>query len=148
MQEHAEVIRLESQLTVPTRDRNHLSDLWIAIKTSTRLAVWAEAFARMAVTYDAGTLQLVRMSDQRGWVVARGVDLRLHSPADVETKVRELVALANRATGASVATSPVVPSVTPWGVRVGSVLRASGNAARFVVAASPPRRKIDASSAR
>lgn len=154
MLEHAEVIRLESQLTVPTRNHAHLSDLWIAIASRIRLAVWAEAFSRVADGYDArmtgaGTVQLVCMSDQRGWVVARGVDLRLRSPSDVEASVRDLVKLANGVVGTTHASSPVPPSQTQsrWGTRFRAALKTSGDAALVVVDAPRRRPKIDTSSA-
>jgi hypothetical protein len=151
MHEHAQVLQLESQLTVPTRNRTHLSDVWVAIASGTHLTLWAEALQRVADSYDTrrsgtGTMQLVRMSDQRGWIVARGVDLRLCSPSDVEETVRDLITLANRAAGAQVTNSPAAPSATKWAYRIRSALWAGGNTA-MIVAAPPRGTKIEASSA-
>ena len=78
MIKHAEVIRLESQLTVPTRNRSHLSDLWIAIAWCARLSEWVTKFEPVAERHNvpmtaAGKVQLVPMSDRQGWIVARGV---------------------------------------------------------------------------
>ena len=93
MHEHVEVIRLESQLTVPTRNHPHLSDVWIAIATQTPLSEWTNAFKRItasnrALTVGAGSVQLVCMSDRRGWIVARGTDLRRCSLSDLEAWCR------------------------------------------------------------
>ena len=48
--QHVEVIRLESQLTVPTRDHANLSDVWIAIASRSRLVKWADALDRVAAS--------------------------------------------------------------------------------------------------
>ena len=152
MQEHAEVVRLEPQLTVPTRNRAHLSDVWIAIASHSRLTVWADALQSVSDSYHtrrngAGTVQLVCMSDHRGWIVERGVDLRLCSTSDVEKSVRELVTLANRAVRPRSVRSPSVQHEARWGYRVRLALEASRNAAMIVAAVPVRRAKVDASTA-
>lgn len=152
MQEHAEVIRLEPQLTVPTRNRAHLSDVWIAIASRTRLTVWADALQSVSHSYHtwrsgAGTVQLVCMSDHRGWIVERGADLSVCSTSDVEKSVRELVALANRVVCPRSTISPSMATEMPWGYRVRLALAASRNAAMIVASVPIRRAKVDASSA-
>ena len=151
MQEHAEVIRLESQLTVPTRNRAHLSDLWVAISWHPRLSEWAEEFERIAEGFNvpataAGKVQLVPMSERQGWIVSRGVDLALYSPADVEAIVRGLVAQINGAmTSSSVAAKPT-RIAGKWSHMLRSALQASGNAALGMVPDPRPRAEADAPS--
>ena len=151
MHEHAEVIRLEAQLTVPTRNRAHLSDLWIAIAARTRLTEWAEGFEAVAVSHNvpataAGRVQLVPMGDRQGWIVARGVDLSLYSPADVEAIVRGLVARVNGALDLPLASAASAPSATSWSHRIRSAVQAGGNAARGMVSDTNGRVHVDASS--
>ena len=151
MQNQAEVVRLESQLTVPTRDRSHLSDLWIAIACTESLAEWAVEFSEM-VSRDrdpndaSGTLQVVALSERKGWLVARGVDLSAHDSADIEDKVRSVVTRVNL----GVATSPAVdsaPSPMPWS-RVGAVMQSRGNSVRRLLSSSRPGPAVDAMSGR
>ena len=151
MHEHAEVIRLEAQLTVPTRNRAHLSDLWIAIAARTRLTEWAEGFEAVAVSHNvpataAGRLQLVPMSDRQGWIVARGVDLSLYSPADIEAIVRGLVARVNGSLESPLAIAGSAPSATSWSDRIRSAVHASGNAAKGMVTDTRGRVQVDASA--
>lgn len=133
MQEHAEVIRLESQLTVPTRNRAHLFDMWVAISFHPRLSEWAEEFARSAEAHNvpataAGKVQLVPMSERQGWVVSRGVDLALYSPADVEAIVRGLVAQINGAMTSPSAAAKPARTAGKWSHMLRSTVQASGNA--------------------
>ena len=148
MQNQAEVVRLESQLTVPTRDKSHLSDLWIAISCTESLAAWTVEFNDM-VSRDqdpgdaAGTLQVVAMSERKGWLVARGVDLSAHDAADIEDKVRSVVTRVN----SGVASSPTVDSAPsspmPWS-RVGAVMQSGGNSVRRLLSSSRPGSAVDA----
>ena len=152
MQNQAEVVRLESQLTVPTRDKSHLSDLWVAISCTESLAVWAVEFNEMVSCDEepsdaTGTLQVVAMSERKGWVVARGVDLSAHNGADIEDKVRSVVTRVNR----GVASSPTVVSAPsspmPWS-RVGAVMQSGGNSVRRLLSSSRPGPSVDAMSGR
>ena len=126
MQNQAEVVRFESQLTVPTRNRSHLSDLWIAISCTKSLAAWADEFcAILAREQDrgdtSGTLEVVAMSESKGWVVARGVDLSTHDTADIEENVRSVVKRVNN----GVPPLPIVdnfPSSTPPWSRIGAIM--------------------------
>ena len=100
MTNSAEVVRFESQLTVPTRDRPQCSDLWIAVSCGACLTSWAAEFDRIAPCQEAiggsaGTFEVVVMSAHQGWVVARGVDLTIHRVAEIEKMVRKVVARVN-----------------------------------------------------
>jgi hypothetical protein len=115
MLNRAEVVRFESQLTVPTRDRAHLSDLWIAVSCRTGFASWAAEFVRIApgngaAGPTAGTLQVVAMSAHKGWVVARGVDLSIHGDDEIEEMVRSVVARVNLGTQALPQAESTAPS--------------------------------------
>ena len=151
MREHAEVVRLESQLTVPTRNRAHLSDLWIAIAWRARLSEWAMQFETVADCHNmpvtaAGKVHLVPMSERQGWIVARGVDLTVYSPADIEAIVRGLVAQVNGAMDPPSANAVVAQVVPRWSHRVRSVMQASGNAALGMVPDARLRPEADVSS--
>ena len=141
MHEHVEVIRLESQLTVPTRNHPDLSDVWIAIASQTRLSEWSDVFNRLAasnrmLTSGAGNVQLVCMSDRRGWIVLRGTDLRRSSLPDLEAKVRQLVIQVNSAVSATSETAARAPRTIPWSHRLRLALRARAHAA-----VTPSRRR-------
>lgn len=148
---HAEVIRLESQLTVPTRNRAHLSDLWVAISWHARLSEWVEEFERVAQGHNvpataAGRVQLVPMSERQGWIVSRGVNLTLYSPADIEAIVRGLVAKVNLAMSSpSIATKPD-RSGGKWSYMLRSAVQAGGKAALGMVPDARLRAEADASS--
>ena len=147
MIEQAEVIQLESQLTVPTRDRAHLSDLWIAIAWCPRLTDWAREFDRVAERHNvpvtaAGMVHLVSMSDRQGWIVARGVDLALYSPTDIEAIVRGLVTEVNGAINSPPASPGAAPSAITWSNRIRSAVQAGGSAAIGMV--PDPHRRVDA----
>ena len=151
MHEHAEVIRLESQLTVPTRNCAHLSDLWIAIAWSAGSTEWALEFAMVAEGHNvpvtgAGRVELVPMSDRQGWIVARGVDLALYSPADVEAIVRGLVAQINGAMTSPSVTAKPDRTAGKWSQMLRSAVQASGNAALGMVPDPRPRAEADAPS--
>lgn len=114
----AEVVRFESQLTVPTRDRPHLSDLWIAVSCRTGFTAWAAEFNRIAPCQEAigdsaGTLEVVVMSAHQGWVAARGVDLTIYGVGEIEEMVRTVVARVNLCTPVL----PQVESTSPSGLR-------------------------------
>ena len=151
MIEHAEVIRLESQLTVPTRNRAHLSDLWIAIAWCARLTEWAREFEIVAERHNvpvtaAGKVHLVPMSDRQGWIVARGVDLSLYSSEHIEAIVRGLVAEVNSAISPPTANAGTAPSATTWSHRIRSAVQASGSAAMGMVPVPRRRAEADATS--
>lgn len=130
MQNLAEVVRFESQLTVPTRNRSHLSDLWIAISCTKSLVAWAAEFERVVTrqaTSDgtSGTLEVVAMSERQGWVVARGVDLTMHGSTDIEEMVQSVVARVNLGV-VPLPTPESVPSVAvPW-TRIAAFLQSGG----------------------
>ena len=93
----AHVLRLEEQLTVPTRDRTNLVDLWFSLGWNAGLEKWAREFATNADGHNStpkasGILQLVPMSERGGWIVARGVDLTRISRLEMEVLVGKLVA--------------------------------------------------------
>ena len=150
MQNQAEVVQLESQLTVPSRNRSHLSDLWIAISCTENLAAWAAEFnAIVSGSEDreatSGTLQVVAMSERTGWVVARGVDLSTHDSAHVEKNVRSVVMRVNR----GVAPLPTVDSnstPTPQSWSIGATLRSGGNVVRRLLSSSRTGPAVDAMS--
>ena len=96
----AHVLRLEEQLTVPTRDRTHLVDLWFSLRWNAGLEKWASEFADIAGVHNStpqasGLLELFPMSERGGWIVARGVDLRRISQLEMEALVGKLVAEIN-----------------------------------------------------
>ena len=151
MYEHAEVLRLESQLTVPTRSRAHLSDLWFAMAWGARSPEWAEGFQIVAARHNvpvtaAGRVELVPMSERQGWVVARGVDLSVYATAEIETIVRGLVAQVNVDLYSPPASAGSRPTAATWSRRFGTALRASGNAVAGMVSAPGQRAEADASS--
>lgn len=151
MHEHARVIRLESQLTVPTRNRAHLSDLWFAVAWHARLSEWSQEFEAVAERHNvpvtaAGKVNLVPMSDRQGWIVARGVDLKLNSSADIEAIVCGLVAQVNGAMDTPSANPVAASSGAKWSQRIRSAVQAGGNAALGMVPNPRPRAEVDASS--
>ena len=100
MLEPAEVEGIEAQLTVPSRNHPQLVDLWIAIKRSSAGLVWEREFSALAARENArhshaGELEVIPFTERRGWIVARGVNHRAISSADVETLVRRVVGQAN-----------------------------------------------------
>ena len=93
---HAEIVRLESQLTIPSRHLPHLRDFWISVSWNSDNARWASAFADL-VTLDGaaptafGAFSVEPLSPNKGWIVARGVDGKLVRPEDLEAAAsREL----------------------------------------------------------
>ena len=100
MVEHAEIVRIESQLTIPSRHYPHLRDYWISISWKAGNEQWVRAFADVAASFDAmptafGSLSVEPLSPAKGWIVARGVDGKLVRPSDLEKKVRELASEVN-----------------------------------------------------
>ena len=151
MQNQAEVVRLESQLTVPTRNKSHLSDLWIAISCTDSLVAWAAEFERVMTREQKsdgspGTFEVVAMSERQGWVVARGADLTMHGSADIETMVRSVVARVN----VGVVPLPSTESTPTAGVRwtrIADFLQPGGNVDRQR-SASRPSTAVDALAGR
>ena len=152
MQNQAEVVRFESQLTVPTRSNSRLSDLWVAISCTNGVMEWAPEF-RAALSNDrqtavtAGTLEVVAMSERQGWVVARGVDLSAHDSSEIVDKVRSVVVRANLGALREPAVDSASLSPLPWS-RIGAVLKFGGDTARRHAPASRPRQAVDAISGR
>ena len=152
MQNQAEVVRFESQLTVPTRNRSHLSDLWIAISCTKSLAAWANEFcAILGREQDrgdtSGTLEVVAMSERKGWVVARGVDLSAHGTAAIEENVRLVVTRVNHGVPSSPTVDSVPSSTPPWS-RIGVIMQAGGNALRGRLSSSQTLPAVDGVSGR
>jgi hypothetical protein len=95
-----EVVGLQSQLTVPSRDHPQRVDLWIEVTRPERTERWDEEFhtATAAVIGDAApvrSLSLQTLSRYRGWIVARGVPRDHDAHCAVEACVRALVAQVN-----------------------------------------------------
>jgi hypothetical protein len=143
----AEVIGLEEQLTVPSRYRPDLVDLWISIRWHAAETEWSREFNAIAeneraMLLPAGVLQVVSLTQQQGWVVARSVNIRSTPPKEIESLVRGLV---NRANERLIPPAPV-PSAPPrndsWPSRLRSTLAEIG--AEVFGAWPPPRRSRDA----
>lgn len=100
MLDHAEVVGLEEQLTVPARYRPDLVDLWISIRWNAPDQGWSKEFHALAQQESAslspaGTFQVVSLSDRQGFIVARCTNVKFIQPRDVESLVRGLVARTN-----------------------------------------------------
>ena len=152
MQNEAEVVRFESQLTVPTRNRPHRSDLWFAISCTNSLAEWASDFGALAYGENDnettfGTLEVVAMSEHKGWVVARGVDLSAHDSAEIEEKVRSVVLHVNSGVPPVPTVATTQTSTHPWS-RIGAAVQSGGNSMRRVLSDSRPGPAVDAMSGR
>lgn len=96
----AEVIGLEEQLTVPSRYQPDLVDLWISIRWHVSETEWSREFNAIAENergslLPAGALQVVSLTQQQGWVVARSINIRSTPPKEIESLVRGLVTRAN-----------------------------------------------------
>jgi hypothetical protein len=101
-----EVVGLQSQLTVPSRQHPQRVDLWIEVNWPERTERWEEEFrtATAAVSGDsapARSLSLQTLSRYRGWVVARGVPRDRDAHRAVEACVRALVQQVNEKCAAS-----------------------------------------------
>jgi hypothetical protein len=111
MVDRAEVVGLERQLTVPSRHRGHLVDVWVAVEWQPGYESWVPEFqslcaAPAAVPDSLGAIEVVPMSAQRGWVVARGVNRKVIALEQVESEVRTIVGQVN----ARVAEAPMMQS--------------------------------------
>ena len=96
-----EVVGLQSQLTVPSRQQPHLVDLWIEVNWPEKTHRWDAEFeaAAAAVPGDSapfGALSLETLSQYRGWIVARRVSRDGDARLAVEACVRAMVATANQ----------------------------------------------------
>ena len=134
MQNQAEVVRLESQLTVPSRHRAHLSDLWIAISCTESLPSWGAEFGtvvgrQVPLVNTAGTLEVVAMTERQGWIVARGVDLSRHGNTDIEEMVRSVVARVNVGTALVPAVKDTSSARLPW-TRIAAAFQSGRSMAR------------------
>ena len=147
---HAQIVRLESQLTVPSRYHPHLRDCWISVAWNSDNARWASAFADVITLVDAappafGAFSVEPLSPNKGWIVARGVDGKLVRPEDLEAKVRELAANVN----ARLAEAPMLGqhsvTVESWSEAV-RVRLARANAMVSGLGLSSPRRDVDVTS--
>ena len=147
---HAQIVRLESQLTVPSRYHPHLRDFWISVAWTSDNARWASAFGDVITLVDAappafGTFSVEPLSPNKGWIVARGVDGKLVRPEDLEAKVRELTAEVN----ARLAEAPMLGqhsvTVESWS-RMVRVRLAKASAVVSGLGLSSPRRDVDATS--
>jgi hypothetical protein len=100
MIDHAEVVGLEEQLTVPARHRPDLVDLWISIQWNAADQGWSREFTALAQKEatslsPVGSFQVVSLSDRQGFIVARCTNVKFILPRDVESLVRGLVARTN-----------------------------------------------------
>jgi hypothetical protein len=147
----AEVIGLEEQLTVPSRYRPDLVDLWISIRWHPSETDWSREFNAIAENevsslLPADALQVVSLTQQQGWVVARSVNIRSTPPKEIETIVRRLV---NRANERLLSPAPIViapPPTVSWPSRLRSTL-AEFSAEVFGVWPTPRRgRNADVAS--
>jgi hypothetical protein len=108
-----EVVGLQSQLTVPSRQHPQRVDLWIEVAWPERTERWDEEFrtATAAVIGEAApvrSLSLQTLSRSRGWIVARGVPRDRDAHHAVEASVRALVEQVNERCAASRA-APIAP---------------------------------------
>ena len=108
MLDHAEVVGLEEQLTVPARHRPELVDLWISVRWNAPDQGWSAAFQTLALEEAAslspsGFFQIVSLSERQGFIVARCTNAKFIQPRDVESLVRGLV----RRTNATMARAPL-----------------------------------------
>ena len=145
----AHVLRLEDQLTVPTRDRIHLVDLWFSLGRNAGLEKWAREFATIADGHNStprasGILQLVPMSERGGWIVARGVDLTRVSRREMETLVGKLVAGVNaRCVEATEAAVERQKPTRSWPERVRASMETGGSILGALLPVGRPRTVID-----
>lgn len=145
----AHVLRLEEQLTVPTRDRGNLVDLWFSLGWNAGLEKWAHAFASITDGHNStpqasGTLQLVPMSERGGWIVARGVDLTRVSRLEIEALIGKLVAEVNSRFAEEVESA--VERRTPtrsWPGRVRASMETGGSILGALLPAGRPRAVVD-----
>ncbi len=130
MLDHAEVVGLEEQLTIPARHSPDLVDLWISIRWNAPDQGWSSQFSMLAQQEcaslsPAGSFELVSMSDRLGFIVARCTNVTFIRPRDVESLVRGLVARTN----ASISPAPLAdaaPAQETRTERVRSTLGALG----------------------
>lgn len=119
MNSAAEVIALESQLTVANRAHPALSDVWISLRWGHRSEQWLQAFkesSRDLIGLPApGCLQVVLAGSQYGWIVARAVADTLVSSGELERMIRVVVATANAA--ASDSRHPAIAEAAPTAQR-------------------------------
>ena len=145
----AQVLRLEEQLTVPTRDRTHLVDLWFSLRWNAGLEKWASEFADIAGVHNStpqasGLLQLVPMSERGGWIVARGVDLTRVSQREMETLAGKVVSEVNSRFVEEAKSAVERPKPTrSWSGRVRASMETSGSILGALLPAGRPRTVTD-----
>src|SRR5437899_9109242 len=103
MVEQAEVLRIEDQLTVPSRLDPRLADVWISVKWPALNPAWLSEFAVVAGPHgealsSRGSFEVVPFSVTHGWIVARGVDLSRARRSALDELVRTLVNETNART--------------------------------------------------
>ena len=150
MVEHAEIVRIESQLTVPSRHHPHLRDFWISVAWNSGNERWASAFADVVTLIGAtptafGAFSVVSLSPNKGWIVARGVDGKLVRPEDLEAKVRQLAAEVNERLAEAPMLAQHSTSAESWPEMV-RVRLARASAMVSGLGVSSPRRDADAPS--
>ena len=147
---HAEILRLESQLTIPSRHHPHLRDFWISVSWTSDNARWASAFADIATLVGAaptafGAFSVEPFSLNKGWIIARGVDGKLVRPEDLEAKVRELAAEVNARLSEAPMLGDRSVTVDGW-PEVVRVRLAKANALVSGLGLASPRRDVDVPS--
>jgi hypothetical protein len=145
MLDHAEVVRLEEQLTVPARYRPDLVDLWISIRWNAPDQGWSKEFSVIAQQESAslspaGSFQVVSLSDRQGFIVARCTNVKFIHPRDVESLVRGLVARTN-ATIAPVPRADAPPEAETRSDRVRSTFGTLGG---LLFGMTPTKARSDA----
>ena len=119
--EQVEVIGLEEQLTIRSRNQRELLDVWIAVRWNVVKEDWASAFRAIAeaergALSSHGAFEIVSLTDRQGWIVARGINAKLLTPKDVEGLVRDLVDQVNA--NATPATAGAFPERDTWTSRL------------------------------
>jgi hypothetical protein len=99
MMHSARVIGIDDKLTVRTRGEPTHVDLWCELSFDSMAPQWPELFNESA-TQAANELTVKRLeyfsfTQSRGWIVARGVERNGIVPADIEAKIRGIVARVN-----------------------------------------------------
>lgn len=152
MHVQAQVLRLEEQLTVPSRNRPHLLDLWFSLGWNAGLEEWAREFALVSegqntTSQSSGTLELVPMTERGGWIVARGVDLARASRQDIEVHVGRIVTEVNSRCAARAEVAVERPRPTrSWSGRVRSSLEAGSSILGALRPAGRARTATDSAS--
>ena len=115
---------LVPQLTTPSRDHDHLVDIWFGVQWRQRSAEWEESFARLANGLrpdprSPSYFDLFSYTATSGLIVARRVGAEAGVWREVEEQARSLVVRVNRDTFERL-TPPSAPnqSARGWSMRV------------------------------